>query len=74
MEALRTVSGPAVCVRTPDQRPRRAETARGSHHLAVLTDAGLLSREKRGKWAYYRVVAKRLAVLRDVLGASVPAS
>lgn len=40
-----------------------------SHHLAVLTDAGLLSREKRGKWAYYRVVPDRLAVLRDVLGA-----
>ena len=40
-----------------------------SHHLAVLTDAGLLSREKRGKWAYYRVVPERLAVLRDALGA-----
>jgi ArsR family transcriptional regulator len=38
-----------------------------SHHLAVLTDAGLLSREKRGKWAYYRVVPERLAVLRDAL-------
>ena len=44
-----------------------------SHHLAVLTDAGLLSRDKRGKWAYYRVVPERLAVLRDALGASVPA-
>lgn len=39
-----------------------------SHHLAVLTDAGLLEREKRGKWAYYRVVPERLAVLRDALG------
>ena len=39
-----------------------------SHHLAVLTDAGLLDREKRGKWAYYRVVPERLAVLRDALG------
>lgn len=41
-----------------------------SHHLAVLTEAGLLEREKRGKWAYYRVVPSRLAVLRDVLGSS----
>jgi ArsR family transcriptional regulator len=40
-----------------------------SHHLSVLTDAGLLSREKRGKWAYYRVVPARLAVLRDALTA-----
>ncbi|HET9444590.1 MAG TPA: metalloregulator ArsR/SmtB family transcription factor [Acidimicrobiales bacterium] len=38
-----------------------------SHHLSVLTEAGLLSREKRGKWAYYRVVPERLAVLRDAL-------
>jgi len=39
-----------------------------SHHLAVLTEAGLLEREKRGKWAYYRAVPARLAVLRDALG------
>jgi ArsR family transcriptional regulator len=24
-----------------------------SHHLKKLTDAGLLEREQRGKWAYY---------------------
>jgi ArsR family transcriptional regulator len=39
-----------------------------SHHLAVLTEAGLLTREKRGKWAWYRAVPERLAVLRDALG------
>lgn len=38
-----------------------------SHHLSVMTDAGLLSREKRGRWAWYRAVPERLAVLRDVL-------
>jgi ArsR family transcriptional regulator len=38
-----------------------------SHHLSVLTDAGLLTREKRGKWAWYRAVPERLAVLRDAL-------
>lgn len=27
-----------------------------SHHLKVLTDAGYLSRTKRGTWAYYRLV------------------
>ncbi|GAA4181952.1 metalloregulator ArsR/SmtB family transcription factor [Gryllotalpicola koreensis] len=27
-----------------------------SHHLKVLTDAGFLSRSKRGTWAYYRLV------------------
>ena len=27
-----------------------------SHHMKVLVDAGLLDREQRGKWAYYRLV------------------
>ena len=40
-----------------------------SHHLSILVDAGLLSREQRGKWAWYRVVPARLAVLRDALEA-----
>ena len=26
-----------------------------SHHLKVLTDAGFLSRSKRGTWAYFRL-------------------
>ncbi|MFP3907964.1 MAG: ArsR/SmtB family transcription factor [Acidimicrobiales bacterium] len=43
-----------------------------SHHLAVLTDAGLVTREKRGRWAWYRANADRLAVLGDALG-SAPA-
>lgn len=38
-----------------------------SHHLAVLVDAGLLTRTQRGKWAWYRVAPERLAVLRDAL-------
>lgn len=38
-----------------------------SHHLSVLADAGLVVREKRGKWAWYRAVPERLAVLRDAL-------
>ena len=38
-----------------------------SHHLSLLVDAGLLTREKRGKWAWYRVVPERLAAVHDVL-------
>ncbi|MFI9487044.1 ArsR/SmtB family transcription factor [Promicromonospora sp. NPDC052451] len=37
-----------------------------SHHLKLLVDAGLLTREQRGKWAYYSVVPgalNRLGVL-----------
>ncbi len=38
-----------------------------SHHLAVLVEAGLITREKRGRWAWYSVVPERLNELRDVL-------
>lgn len=27
-----------------------------SHHLKVLTDAGFVTRSKRGTWAYYKLV------------------
>jgi ArsR family transcriptional regulator, arsenate/arsenite/antimonite-responsive transcriptional repressor len=38
-----------------------------SHHLSLLVDAGLLTRERRGRWAWYRVVPDRLSMLADVL-------
>jgi ArsR family transcriptional regulator len=31
-----------------------------SHHLKVLTEAGLLTRERRGTWAWFRIVPGRL--------------
>lgn len=41
-----------------------------SHHLKVLYDAGLLERERRGIWAYYRLVPGRLSALSDALSPS----
>ncbi|MFN3948565.1 ArsR/SmtB family transcription factor [Microbacterium sp.] len=38
-----------------------------SHHLKVLTDAGFLSRDKRGTWAYYRLVPAALEALQHAL-------
>lgn len=40
-----------------------------SHHLKVLFEAGLVDRDKRGTWVWYRVVPERLAALRHALGA-----
>jgi len=31
-----------------------------SHHMKLLVDAGLATREQRGRWAYYRVVTDAL--------------
>jgi ArsR family transcriptional regulator len=38
-----------------------------SHHLKKLFGAGLLERERRGTWVYYRIVPDRMAALRDAL-------
>ncbi len=38
-----------------------------SHHLKVLVDAGLLTRDKRGVWAYFRLVPGALDALAGVL-------
>lgn len=42
-----------------------------SHHLSVLADAGLIEREQRGRWAWFRVVPERLAVLSEALAVDV---
>ncbi len=39
-----------------------------SHHMKVLVDVGLVEREKRGLWVWYRLVPERLDALRAVLG------
>jgi ArsR family transcriptional regulator len=41
-----------------------------SHHLRILRDAGLVEAERRGTWAYYRLVPDAIEVLRGVFGAS----
>ena len=38
-----------------------------SHHLRVLTEAGLLARERRGTWMFYRLVPERVEALRQAL-------
>ena len=37
--------------------------ATASHHLKKLTDAGLLEREQRGKWAYFSLNPEAVAGL-----------
>ena len=37
-----------------------------SHHLKILTEAGLLTRSQRGTWAWYTLVPERFAELAAV--------
>jgi ArsR family transcriptional regulator, arsenate/arsenite/antimonite-responsive transcriptional repressor len=41
-----------------------------SHHLKVLLDAGIFTRDKRGVWAYYALVPSAMDALAAVLSTS----
>ena len=40
-----------------------------SHHLKLLSEAGLVHGERRGRWVWYSLVRARLAELQAALGA-----
>ena len=39
-----------------------------SHHTRVLSEAGLIVGEKRGRWTWWRIVPGQMQRLRDLLG------
>src|SRR5271154_3767178 len=39
-----------------------------SHHTRVLSEAGLIEGEKRGRWMWWRIVPGQMQRLRDLLG------
>ncbi|CAB4836368.1 MAG: metalloregulator ArsR/SmtB family transcription factor [Actinobacteria bacterium] len=41
-----------------------------SHHLTQLVAAGVLEREQRGKWAWFRLRPQRLAAVASILGST----
>ena len=43
-----------------------------SHHMKVLHEAGLVDRDKRGVWVYYRLRPQALASLAALIGCPVP--
>jgi ArsR family transcriptional regulator, arsenate/arsenite/antimonite-responsive transcriptional repressor len=43
-----------------------------SHHLTQLVRAGLIDREQRGKWAWFRIRPDAFAALRAALGGGAP--
>ena len=45
-----------------------------SHHLRLLQEAGLVEREQRGRWAFYRLQREPLRELAGVLNTSFEAS
>jgi ArsR family transcriptional regulator, arsenate/arsenite/antimonite-responsive transcriptional repressor len=61
----------AVCVcEFTDSLPLKQSTV--SYHLKQLVDAGLIGRERRGTFAYYRVIPGALERVSGLLAAPVP--
>jgi ArsR family transcriptional regulator len=44
-----------------------------SHHLKVLHDSGLLERERRGTWVFYKARPEAMEALRNLFTAGAPA-
>ena len=59
---LLAVTAEPVCVVDVERHIDLAQSTI-SHHLKTLVDAGIISRERRGKWSYYSIVDERLAGL-----------
>jgi ArsR family transcriptional regulator, arsenate/arsenite/antimonite-responsive transcriptional repressor len=45
-----------------------------SHHLRVLHEAGIVDREKRGRWVFYRLRPEPFELLRRALDPAVSAA
>lgn len=44
-----------------------------SHHLKILHDAGLVDRDKRGVWVYYKARPEAMDALRTIFSADLAA-
>jgi ArsR family transcriptional regulator, arsenate/arsenite/antimonite-responsive transcriptional repressor len=68
LSLIATAPGGEVCACDLTEPVGRSQPT-VSHHLSVLTDAGLVEREQRGRWAWFRARTDRLEILREALGA-----
>ena len=68
-EVTRTRPAACVCELT---EPLGLTQPTISHHLKILVDAGIFTRDKRGVWAYYALRPQALQVLAAILGDTAP--
>ena len=62
---LSAATGPICVVDIERHLPLAQSTV--SYHLKFLADAGVISREKRGKWSYYSLLPERVDRLSEAL-------
>lgn len=75
LSVIASVPEGEVCACDLNQPLGRSQ-ATVSHHLSVLARAGLITREQRGKWAWFQVAPERAEFVRSILGehSAVPVS
>ena len=61
-----TATGGEVCACDLPALVQRSQPT-VSHHLSQLVNAGILDREQRGKWAWFRLQAGALESVRDAI-------
>ena len=66
-------AGEPVCVVDIERHLPLAQST-VSYHLKFLVEAGILDRERRGRWMYYTVKPERLERLQEALRLFVDAS
>jgi len=66
LSAIRATEGGEACVCDLTALVGLAQPT-VSHHLKVLVEAGLLERDKRGTWAWFRLVPAGLDQARGIL-------
>jgi len=72
LSLLATTAGGEACV-CDLVEPLGLSQPTVSHHLKVLVDAGLVTRDKRGVWAYYALVPGALDTITAHLGSHLTA-
>lgn len=68
--SLIAASGEACVCDLPVMVGRSQPTV--SHHLKILTEAGLVTRDQRGRWAWFAVAPNRVAELQAALAIPTP--
>jgi DNA-binding transcriptional ArsR family regulator len=69
-KAQRSGAGPCLCAGDIEERVRLSQPTI-SHHMAILTKAGLVEANKKGQWRWYRRNEKAIRVMVKTLRGSL---
>ena len=71
MSIVLTHEGGAACAMCDLTKDFDLAVSTLSHHLKILHDAGLIDRDKRGVWVYYKARPEAMDALRSLFGSDL---